>query len=74
MGGLREARTVDFADTDVGIGERLGDMPPNGFSSLAMAAPRRIEHHIPVAVVFDVDESVAQLKDPRTAAALQQYS
>lgn len=72
MGGLSEAGTVDFADANVGIGERLGDMPPNGFGSFAMAAPRRIEHHIPVAIVFDVDESVAKLKHPRAAAALQQ--
>lgn len=52
---------INFRNTHIGIDQRLGHMRPNGFGALTMAAPWRIEHHKPLALMPYIDETVAQL-------------
>ncbi len=63
VGGGSEAGAVELAHPHGRVGEGLGGLQEDRLELVAVAAPRRVEHDEPLAVLPNVDEAVSQLDD-----------
>lgn len=67
-----KSRAVNLSHANVRIDESLSDMTPNGFGAFAVCTPRCVEHYVPLAILFNVNKSIAQLQHPWTMHILRQ--
>lgn len=53
-----EPSAINFAHSDVGFTQRLGNVRPNGFGTFAVAAPRSVKHNQPLTLMLYIQEAI----------------